>query len=338
MFRSGWVTAIAIALLTPLFCAGQAISNSRNTNVNVMVRVVFENERPAGDRIRVFLATGAGVPVADSFTNQDGRTSFNITFAGEYRVEVSGSPIIGTTTLNFRVEDMDKSKTIFVRVKPKVEEAAAASKAPPTAATSAAELKVPAEAHKAFQKGMDAWQHNDFAKAAEDFEKATTIYPQYDQAFNNLGVMYYQMHELDKARAAFEKSVALNDKNADANRNLARMLIHDGNYQRADELLKKSLMIEPLNPVTLTLMCVADIESGDYDGAVATARKTHQLPHEGYALVHFVAGQAYEHKGDLQDAYTEYQTYLQESPTGAEAPQVRGALARLQASAQPSPQ
>jgi Tfp pilus assembly protein PilF len=303
-----------------------------------MVRVVFENERPAGDRIRVQLTTGAGVPVSDSFTDQEGRTTFTVNFAGEYRLQVSGTPIIGTTTVNFRVEDMDKSKTIFVRVKPKVEEAAAASKAPATPTTSAAALKIPAEAHKAFQKGMEAWQQNDFAKAAESFEKAATIYPQYDQAFNNLGVMCVQMHEVDKARAAFEKSVALNDKNADADRNLARIMVYEGNVARARELLAKSLMVEPLNPVTLTLLCVADIQSGDDDGAVAMAHKTHQLPHEGYALVHFVAGQAYEHKGDLQDAYAEYQTYLQESPNGAEAQQVRGAMARLQASAQPAPQ
>ena len=60
--------------------------------------------------------------------------------------------------------------------------------APPV--TSAAELRIPADAKKAFHKGMDAWEHNDFPKAAEQFEKAVSLYPQYDTAFNNLGVMY----------------------------------------------------------------------------------------------------------------------------------------------------
>ena len=120
--------------------------------------------------------------------------------------------------------------------------------------------------------------------------------------------------------------MALNDSNADADRNLARILIHDGNFSRAEELLKKSLVVEPLNPVTLTLMCVAEIQTGDDDGALATARKVHQLPHEGYSVVHYVAGQALEHKGQPQDAYTEYETYLRESPNGAEAGQVRNAL------------
>jgi tetratricopeptide (TPR) repeat protein len=299
---------------------------------------MLDNERPAGDRIRVRLVTGAGVPVTDSFTDRDGRVKFRVTFSGEFRLEVSGTPIVGTTVTNFRVEEMDKSKTVLVSVKPKVEGDTAASKAPAQTATSAAELHIPAEAHKAFEKGMEAWQHNDYTKAAEQFEKAVTLFPQYDSAFNNLGVMYFHMNQVEKARAAFEKSVALNDKNADADRNLARILINDGNFARAQELLHKSLMVEPLNTVTLTLMCVADIQAGDDDGALAMARKTHQLPHEGYSVVHFVAGQAYEHKGDAKAAYDEYQTYLQESPSGSESVQVRKALARLQAGTQASPQ
>jgi Tfp pilus assembly protein PilF len=150
--------------------------------------------------------------------------------------------------------------------------------------------------------------------------------------------MYYQMGQTDKARAAFERSVALNDKNADGDRNLARMLIHDGNYTRAQDLLKKSLIVEPLNSITLTLMCVTQIQTGDDNGALATSRKVHQLPHEGYALVHEVAGQAYEHLGQLQNAAIEYETYLRESPNGPEAPQVRNALTRLTAASRQSPQ
>ncbi len=96
--------------------------------------------------------------------------------------------------------------------------------------------------------------------------------------------------------------------------------------------------MEPLNPITLTLLCVAEIQSGDVDGALVTARKTHQLPHEGYPLVHYVAGQALEREGKPQEAYAEYETYLSESPNGAEAPQVRTALARLTAGSRPAPQ
>jgi lipoprotein NlpI len=339
MFRISpvWVTQLLI-LLAPTLCMAQGISTTRQTSCDLLIRVTFDDERSAGDRIRVELLNDSGVPVAQTFTNSDGRVSFHVSFAGQYRIQVSGAPVQGATTVTTRVEDMDKSKTVFVRVKPHSETASTATKSSLPPVTSAAELRVPSDAKKAFHKGMEAWEHNEFQKAAEQFERAVALYPEYDTAFNNLGVMYYQMGQTEKARAAFERSVALNDKNADGDRNLARILIHNGNYSRAEELLKKSLMVEPLNPVSLTLVCVAEIQTGDYDGALLSARKVHQLPHEGYSVVHFVAGQALEHEGQPQSARVEYETYLSESPNGPEASQVKSALTKLTASSRLDPQ
>jgi len=311
---------------------------SHPTSVEIIVRVTFQNDRNAGDKIRVDLINETGVPVGEGFTDSEGRAVFHVATAGTYEVRASGTPIQGTTTERVHVEDMDKSRTVYVRATPAGEAPATTTKTNAPPVTSAAELKIPTDAKKAFHKGMEAWERNDYPKAAEQFEKAVAIYPEYDTAYNNLGVMYYQMGHTDKARAAFERSVALNDKNADGDRNLARMLIHDGNYARAEDLLKKSLIVEPLNPVTLTLMCVVEIRTGDNDGALATARKVHQLPHEGYALVHEIAGQAYEHEGQPQNARIEYETYLRESPNGPEAPQVRAALTRLTAASRPNSQ
>jgi Tfp pilus assembly protein PilF len=319
-------------------CVAQGGMSSHITSVEIIVRVTFQNDRNAGDKIRVEIVNETGVPVGETFTDSEGRAVFHLSMGGTYEIRASGMPIKGTATERVRVEDMDKSRTVYVRATPQVEGTATATKSTAPPVTSAAELKIPADAKKAFNKGMELWEHNNYPKAAEQFEKAVAIYPEYDTAFNNLGVMYYQMGQSDKARAAFERSVALNDKNADGDRNLARMLIHDRNYNRAQDLLKKSLMVEPMNTVTLTLMCVTEIQTGDDNGALATARRVHQLPHEGYALVHEIAGQAYEHEGQPQNAQIEYETYLRESPNGPEAPQVRNALARLTAASRPSPQ
>jgi tetratricopeptide (TPR) repeat protein len=323
-----------LLFLTPTVCAAQGASPVHQTSAEILVRVTYENDRAASDQIRVELRDDTETPVEQTFTDSEGRARFHVSKAGQYRVLASGTPVLGTGSETVRIDEADKSRTVYVRVKPKVEgsaAAAAATKPNSGAVTSAAELRVPADAKKAFHKGMEAWEHNDFPKAAEQFEKAVSIYPQYDTAFNNLGVMYFQMNQVEKA-------VALNDRNPDADRNLARVLVHDGNYARAEELLKKSLVVEPLNPVSLTLICVAEAQTGDDEGALASARKVHQLPHEGYSVVHFVAGQTLERQGNLQAAYAEYETYLHESPNGPEAGQVQNALTRLTASNRPNAQ
>ena len=327
-----------LLVVVPTIGMAQRANPNQQTSAEIQVRVTLEDGRSAGDQIRVELRNYSEVPVGQTFTDSDGRAEFRVSAAGNYRVLASGTPVEGTASTSFHVEEMSKGQTVMVRVKPKSDVSSGTTKSNAPPVTSAAELRVPADAKKAFHKGMEAWEHNDFPKAAEQFEKAVSLYPEYDTAFNNLGVMYYQMNQAEKARAAFERSVALNDRNADADRNLARILIHDGNFSRAEELLKKSLAIEPLNPVTLTLMCVAEVQTGDDDGALNTAHKVHQLPHEGYAVVHYVAGQALERKGQPEGAYAEYQTYLRESPNGAEAAQVRNALTRLTASSRPNAQ
>jgi hypothetical protein len=334
---SGWWVAQCLLLVAPTLCTAQG-SPTHITSVEVFVQVTFDNDRTAGDQIRVELINETGVPVGQTFTDSEGKTAFHVSSAGTYQVRVSGTPIQGTTVESIRIEDMDKSRTVYLRVKPRTDGVSTTTKANSPPVTSAAELKIPPDAKKAFHKGMEAWEHNDYPKAAEQFEKAVAAYPQYDTAYNNLGVMYIQMNEPLKARAAFEHSVALNDKNADGDRNLARLLIHDGNYPRAEELLKKSLMVEPLNPASLTLLCDAEMKTGDEDGALLTARKVHQLPHEGYSVVHVIAGQIYEEKGQPQNAAIEYETYLHESPNGPEASQVKISLARLTAANRPNPQ
>jgi tetratricopeptide (TPR) repeat protein len=328
-----------LLILAPTLCVAQGgINPNRQTSCEVSVRVTTESDRAAGDQIRVELRNDSEIPVAETFTDSDGRASFHIAASGVYRVLASGTPIEGTTSESVRVDDMDKSKTVYLHAKLRSDATQTTSTTKPitSSVTSAAELRVPSDAKKAFHKGMEAWERNDFPKAAEQFEKAVAIYPQYDTAYNNLGVMYYQMNQTQKAREAFERSVALNDRNADADRNLARILVHDGNYSGAEELLRKSLIVEPLNPVSLTLMCVAEYQTGNDDGALVTARKVHQLPHEGYSVVHFVAGQAFERKGQPQDASWEYKTYLSESPNGAESGEVKNALTRLTASSRPN--
>ena len=327
-----------LLVLTPALCLAQGINTNRQTSCQLSVRVTMQDDRAAEDQIRVELRNDSNVPVGETFTDSDGRASFHVSASGVYTVLASGTHIEGTASESVRIDDMDKSKTVYVRAKPRIDATQTTSTTKPNTSpvTSAAELRVPSEAKKAFHKGMEAWEHNDFPKAAEQFEKAVAIYPQYESALNNLGVMYMQMNQSEKARAAFERSVALNDRNADADRNLARILVQEGNYARAEELLKKSLIVEPLNPVSLTLICVAEFQTGNDDGAVLTARKVHQLPHEGYSVVHYVAGQAFEHKGQLQGAYTEYQTYLRESPNGAESGDVKNALTRLTASSRPN--
>ncbi len=326
----------AILLVLASYAAAQLNPPARQTNVDIDVRITYENDRSVSGQIRIDLLNETGITIAETFTDPDGRGHFHVTSAGGYRVRASGMYVEDTISDELLVGDMDRNRMLYVRVKPKgTPNVQSVKNDGGRAVTSAAQLKVPPDAQKAFNKGLEAWEKKDYAKAAECFEKAVAQYPEYDAAFNNLGVMYAHLSQPDKSRAAFERSVQLNDKNADADRNLARILLREQQFPRAEDVLRKSLAVEPLNPISLTLLSIAEVESGDIDGGLRDARRAHSVPHEGYALCHYIAGQALEHKGQYQDASVEYQTYLRESPNGPEATEVKTALNRLNAAGVP---
>ncbi len=304
----------------------------------LQVHVVFEDSHRAAERLQVDLTNGGGIPIAQGLTDGTGETMLQAPGGGSYVLKVSGTSIQKELTQSVEVNPCGEAlctQSVYVPVKAKAEAQATQStaKGENAAVTSAAELRAPQSARKAFDQGMTAWQKKDYQQAAEMFEKAVADYPEYDSAYNNLGVMYAHLGQDDKAIAAFRRSVELNDKNADADRNLARMLMRQKNYSEAEELLKKSLSVEPTEAETLTMLVMAEVQDGKPDEALKDAQKVHALPHDGYSVVHYIAGEVLEQKHQYAEARAEYEMYLKETPNGPVAEQVKSALARLPSSA-----
>jgi Tfp pilus assembly protein PilF len=334
MFRlkSGSLT---LTLLVSVLVGSTAFAQRRGSSsipssTEIQVQVSYTDERHAGQQIEVDLLNDQSITVSQTFTDSEGHASFQISGGGVFRVRASGQDIETTVSEMVSLQATDRSTMIWLHVQQKP--GATIDYGANSSITSANDLQVPSNARKSFTKGMDAFQHHDYQKALDLFEKAVAAYPQYDAAYDNLGVAYMQLKQTDKARQAFEHAVQLNDKNADAERNYARILIGSKEYPLAIDILKKSLMVDPQNPSALTMVSIAQFQTHDFDGALQSALKVHQVPHQGYALAHFVAGRSYEVKHQYPQATAEYETYLKEDPKGSQAEQARNALTRVTAS------
>ena len=281
--------------------AGVSPTPKLTSPAEVQVRVSLDNQRSVGEQLRVDLLNQSSVPTHITFTDSAGRAWFKVAEAGEYHVRVSGNGIQDATSDGIRVDDAHRLNVAVVHVKPRFQ--ALTSTQPKTKAlTSASDLAVPPDAKKLFHDGIQALQSHEYVKARAAFENAITHYSRYDAAYNNLGVVYVYLNQPTKAWTAFEQAVRINDKNADADRNFSRLLIQTQAFKRAVQLLKKSLVVDPLSASALTLACTAEIAIGDYDAALHDAQKVHELPHEGFAVSHYIAGRVLEHKNQWQDA------------------------------------
>jgi tetratricopeptide (TPR) repeat protein len=311
-----------------LVVAESIAASSLASRAEIQVRVTLDNHHTVGEQLRVDLLNRNSVPTHLTFTDSSGRAWIQVDQPGEYRVRVSGRSIQAATSAEITVDDLHPAPIAAVQVKPRTV-VLFDRKGKHAALTSATDLGVPPDAHKYFHDGLQALSNNNYNKARSLFEKAIAVYPRYDAAYNNLGVIYVQLNEPTKAWLAFDHAVQINDKNADADRNFARLLVQTGAFKRAESLLRKSLVVDPLNPAALMLIAGAEIATGDWDGALRDARKVHELPHEGYAEAHYIAGRAFEQKHQLRDATEEYELFLKESPDGPEVEAVRRALSRV---------
>jgi tetratricopeptide (TPR) repeat protein len=173
-------------------------------------------------------------------------------------------------------------------------------------------------------------KNKNWEKAVLRFNKAIELYPQFSAAYNNLAVSYGHLGQKEQQRKTLERVLSINERCVPALVNLSDIDIREHNFPEASSLLDKALKIEPNNVEALSYVAQVNLAQGQYDLAIATARRVHSLPHQDYTTVHFTAASAFEHEGRVQDAISELQTFLGESPQSPNVDAARKAISNLQ--------
>lgn len=296
---------------------------------NVRVHVVYPDERGAGPRLRVQLMSGsASTPVAENFTTEQGTAEFIRVPVGDYHIVVSGEGIEQADSGPFEVDRRKLSQTVFITIH-SIGEPSASGAAPGSPSVAAVDLNVPDAARKEFDKATKAMASQNWTKALQELNRAISLYPQYAPAYNNLGVVYGHMNDPARERESLEKAISLNGHFVPAYVNLAKFSLKQQNSARAENLLEIANRFEPASPEMLTLLAEAQLLNKHYDAAIASAHSVHALPHQNFAVAHYIAARAFEHENRFSDALAELQVYLNEEPQGARADHVREEIAQI---------
>ncbi len=319
-----WLVLLAVLLLSGAVPAQVILVKPTPCRIRIVV-VVGDHEEKVRDA-DVELMDQDGLPVDRQFTDNDGQVEFNH-LTGRHRVLVRGSEI-QSAEVEFDIAHAESFHVQRVRVRPKAQPGEA--KAPAGESTvAAARLNVNPRARKEYEKGNKALQEKKWDAAYESFRAAIALYPDYDLAYNGLGVAQTNLNNAAAAEVSFRQAIRINPKYAVAQRNLARLLLPEKNYEEAKALLVASLAIEPTNTWAMTNAAYAALQLKRYEEAAALARRVHQFPHTGFAEAHMIAGYALEALGQKAEAVAEFQLYLQEEPAGPNAASAREGIARL---------
>jgi tetratricopeptide (TPR) repeat protein len=193
-----------------------------------------------------------------------------------------------------------------------------------------ADLSIPSQARKEYEKALIPIQKEDWTKAREHLLKALAIYPDYAAAYNDLGAVYARLGDRIRERKALQEAIRVSRRFVPAYVNLAKLDVADRNFTDAETLLTSAVAADPKNAQNLMLLANVELLAGHFAAAITHCRKVHSLPHDSQALAHYIAARALQQENKPADALSEFHTFLIEERSGPEAEAARKEMAALE--------
>lgn len=193
-------------------------------------------------------------------------------------------------------------------------------------------MMAPKAAKKAYDQGLQSLLKNKTADARKDFEKAVAVYPQYADAWVNLGKLHLEQEAIAPARAALMKAMECDPKLVTPYMELGLLAAKDGNWQESGKYLDRAVELDAVDyPQGWYADAVANFNLGKYDAAEKGARAAvkldprHVNPRSGYLL-----SMVLTEKRDYAGAAAELTTYIKLAPNAPDVEQAKTELARLE--------
>ena len=194
------------------------------------------------------------------------------------------------------------------------------------------DLSVPGKARRAFEKGLERLQKNDAAGSIAHFEEATDAFPDYYEAFYQLGLANLELRRGDEAERALQKAIDLSGgHSAGPQFVLGALLCERGQYADAERVARRGLEIDPVTWRGYLFLGQAlygrnRLVEAEKNARIALSRKSDLAP------AHVLLANIDIRRHDYRDAITELNTFLRirpDGPTSQQAREVRNAAERV---------
>ena len=216
------------------------------------------------------------------------------------------------------------------------------------ATLSATPYKAPADARKAYERGLDAERKSKLGEARENFQKAVALYPKYASAWFQLGTVLEQDSKNEAARTAFTQATAADAKFLPPYLALAAMSFKASEW---NEVLKLTGYVMERDPLTYQGVpgyildmdpmdfaeayfynAAANFKLSNIEAAEKSGLRAERLDvRPRFPQLHLLLAEIFTGKSNYTKAIAELETYLELAPHARDAEQVRGRIARLEA-------
>jgi len=173
-----------------------------------------------------------------------------------------------------------------------------------------------------YHKGLNAYENNNFVIAIDHFKTAIKIFA-IPSFYLLRGNSYALTNQFDKSVADYNKIIQLNPNYAEAYNNMGIVWWEKGDYDKAIVDCNKAIQLNPNLTEAYSNRGITWWKKGDYDKALADFNKAIQL-NPNFADAYNNMGIVWGEKGDYDKALADFNKAIQLNPNLAEAYSNRG--------------
>lgn len=200
------------------------------------------------------------------------------------------------------------------------------------ATVSAAQLAVPANARREYQKAQDAANKGKWDAASRCLQKALTLWPKYAEALVLRALIERNQHSSELAIADAEKAVEYDPNYGRAYAVLGASYTDVNRWDDAVRTLDHGIAVAPTYWQGYYEMSKVLLLKGDSLAALRQAEKASSLVPTEFPVLHLIKGYAYLGLKNQPAARTELETYIKLNPNGQPAVKAKEILHQLSSS------
>jgi tetratricopeptide (TPR) repeat protein len=326
-----YLRALACLCALVLACVPEILAQSDSIHeVEIFLR--GRGASVGGVRVRLVRQSGM-MPVADTFSNQDGRVRFTGLLPGEYIIETIENDKFEATATRATVRPIEfiEPKPTSVTVNIDLPTRKQPDTAPPGVVLVDVDLKVPDAALKHYRKGMEYLRAGNRDEATLELKSAIKVYPQYYSARLELGRQLRAQLNFNEAEEALKPLGEIAPRRAEPRMEYALVLLALKRPADAAVQLRQALALEESNWAAHLHLGWALLEAEPAE-AERHFNRAVELDERKAAQAHLSLARMAYARGARQEAIGHLETYLTLAPDAPDAQAVRRLLKQLQKS------
>lgn len=196
---------------------------------------------------------------------------------------------------------------------------------------------VPKPALDMYNKAIELAKNDDRPGAIRQLQDAVAAYPEFMLAYNEMGVQYMKLNDLQKSDDALQKALKIDEKAFMPMMNRGIVLVMLKRYKDAEPLLREVVKMKNDQAVGHYFLGQAVAYLGNFDEAEKELSTAVKLGGDQMKEAHRLLAIIYSARQDKKHAIAELETYLRLVPTTPDAEQLRNVILKLKGQDAPTP-